>query len=707
MSFFTKLRNELESYLDEEKVELVHQAYLVAEKAHEGQMRRSGDPYITHPVAVAEILAKMRLDYQSIMAALMHDLLEDTPVSKAMVAEQFGDPVAELVDGVSKLTQMHFESRAEAQAENFRKMLLAMVRDIRVILVKLADRLHNMRTLATLPPKKRCRIARETLEIYAPIANRLGMHAFKTEFEDLGFATCHPMRYRILDSAVKKARGNRKEIVNTIQKALEEVLTQHRLKDFIVLGRQKHLYSIYKKMRVKRAHFAEIMDVYAFRIVVDHKDDCYRALGAVHSLYKPLPERFKDYIALPKANAYQSLHTTLFGPYGVPIEIQIRTNTMEQVAENGIAAHWLYKSADVAIDDAQLRAREWLKNLLEMQKNTGSSLEFIENVKIDLFPEEVYVFTPKGDILELSRGATPVDFAYAIHSDVGDSCVAAKVERRFAPLSMPLSNGQTVEIITAPGARPNPAWLNFVVTGKARSCIRHFLKNQKRAASIALGKQLLEQVLETNGLSKNYLSKKELSKVASGLHYKSADDLYEAIGLGNQMAPVILRRLIETDEHFSPEELVSGINCPLVIKGTEGMVVHYAECCKPIPGDPIVGCLAVGRGITVHLEHCHALEKLRHDRSQYLDMRWEDAIEGDFSTDLEVQVRNQRWVLAQIASVIADAGANIDDISVEQSDGELFTLHLTLLIKDRKHLELVMHRLDTLKVVESVKRVMR
>ncbi len=703
MSHFTELKDVLATYLDDEKIELVHQAYLIAEKAHEGQMRRSGDPYITHPVAVATILAHMHLDHESIMAALMHDVLEDTQVDKVYLTERFGPQVADLVDGVSKLTQIHFESRAEAQAENFRKMLLAMVRDIRVILVKLADRLHNMRTLKNMPPKKRRRIAKETLEIYAPIANRLGMHAFRIEFEDLGFAALCPMRYRILSAAVKKARGNRREIINEIKKALKGTLSTHHISQGQVLGRQKHLYGIYRKMKVRHASFAEIMDVYAFRIIVDTADDCYRTLGAVHALYKPIPERFKDYIAMPKANGYQSLHTTLFGPYGVPIEIQIRTLAMDRIAENGIAAHWLYKSPDSAVGDAQLKAREWLKGLLELQQRTGSSLEFIENVKIDLFPEDVYVFTPKGDIIELRRGATAVDFAYAIHSDIGNTCVAAKVERRFAPLSMPLSNGQTVEIVTAPGARPNAAWLNFVTTARARSCIRHYLKTQKRSAAISLGKELLEKSFEN--LQKDKEIKPEvLQDISKALHYKSVDELYEAIGLGNQMPAVIASRICEKLSGES-EVTVSDAAMPLSIKGTEGMVVTYAACCKPLPGDAIVGILKPGRGIEVHREQCSQIAQFLQDANRLMVMCWEKHIQGEFQTDIKIKVMNQRWVLAQLASAISEAEANIDNIVVNQGDGQLFTINLTLLVRDKAHLEKVMKRITAIKVVDGVERI--
>ena len=486
MSAIEVFADTLGNYLEPDQVNLVRRAYFYAEQAHDGQTRRSGEPYVTHPLAVANILADMHMDHQSLMAAMLHDVIEDTGIPKDALVEQFGDTVAELVDGVSKLTQMTFESKAEAQAENFQKMALAMARDIRVILVKLADRLHNMRTLGALAPEKRRRIAKETLEIYAPIANRLGMHSLSTEFEDLGFKAMYPMRSMLIDRAVRNARGNRKELLNRILESLQACLEREGLQGK-VMGREKHLYGIYQKMRGKKKSFNEIMDVYAFRIIVDKPDTCYRVLGAVHSLYKPFPGRFKDYIAIPKANGYQSLHTTLFGMHGVPIEIQIRTDEMEELANNGIAAHWVYKSKDEVINGNHARTRQWLKSVLELQQNAGNSLEFIENVKIDLFPDEVYIFTPKGRIMELPKGSTPVDFAYAVHTDIGNSCIACRVNRRLAPLSEPLESGETVEIITAPGARPNPAWLSFVITGKARSNIRHFLKHQRHPESIALG----------------------------------------------------------------------------------------------------------------------------------------------------------------------------------------------------------------------------
>ncbi|MBS0357700.1 MAG: bifunctional GTP diphosphokinase/guanosine-3',5'-bis pyrophosphate 3'-pyrophosphohydrolase [Proteobacteria bacterium] len=706
MGYFTSLGKELDKYLEPEQIELVHEAYLFACEAHKGQKRRSGEAYVTHPIAAATILAKMRMDYQSIIATLLHDVLEDTGLTKEELADSFGEDIAELVDGVSKLTQISFESRAEAQAENFRKMILAMVRDIRVILVKLADRLHNMRTLGVLPPKKRRRIARETIEIYAPIANRLGMHSLYIELENLGFQALYPMRYRILNEAVKKAHGDRQRIIDEIEATLKTSVKKQNVVVYSVYGRQKHLYSIYKKMRTKHSSFSDIMDVYGFRIVVDSVDACYRVLGIVHNLFKPVPERFKDYIAIPKVNGYQSLHTTLFGPYGVPLEIQIRTEDMDKVAENGIAAHWLYKSTGLNADEAQARVREWVKGLLEIQQSAGSSLEFIENVKIDLFPDEVYVFTPKGDILELPKGATPVDFAFAVHSDIGNSCVAAKVNRHLAPLSVPLMNGQTVEIITAPSVSPNPAWLNFVVTAKARSNIRHFLKTQQESESIELGKRLLERALDSFGMSLKDIDAKKLKTLVAELNYSSVNVLYGEIGLGNQVALLIAKRLLVSKKRIENLEGIVGQDeqHPLQIKGTEGMVVRYATCCRPIPGDPIVGCIRAGYGITVHEERCEKVAKFRNKPERFVNMAWEDDIEGTFKVDLTAEVINQRGVLAQLAGAVSAAEADIDNITVDPRDGECSRVQLTIVVRDRLHLARVMRRI---RAINSVTRLIR
>lgn len=706
MRLFKKLRRKLD-YLPDDKIEQIHQAYLVALDAHRGQKRRTGEPYITHPVAVSCILADMKMDYQTIMAALLHDVIEDTAIEKAVLTEKFGESVADLVDGVSKLTQIEFVSRAEAQAENFRKMVLAMAHDIRVILVKLADRLHNMRTLGSLPPGKRWRIAKETLEIFAPIAKRLGMRDFSVELEELGFQALYPRRYVILKNAVHRVRGNRKKMLSLIEKALIDALTNSKIPSFSVMGREKHLYSIYRKMRTKRIPFNEIMDVYAFRIIVDDVDTCYRVLGVVHNLFKPVPERFKDYIAIPKANGYQSLHTTLFGPYGLPIEVQIRTGEMHRVATSGIAAHWLYKSEEEGESKSHIRAQKWVQNLLELQQSAGSSIEFIENVKVDLFPDEVYIFTPRGDIKELPAGATALDFAYAVHTDIGNSCVAVKVDRQLAPLSTILSSGQTVEIITSLRARPNPAWLDFVMTGKARSSIRHFLKMQRKSESIALGKELLQKTLTSLSLSLKKMPQSVINFVLKEVKLNTLNDLLEEIGLGNRMAPLVARRMADVlakTQEKEVTELTPQNEVPLTIKGTEGMVVTFANCCNPIPGDPIVGVLTVGKGIMVHVDRCGTIAKLRRHPEFWIPLRWSDEVKGEFFVTIRVQVINAKGVLAELAQTVSDAGANIEDITIAERDGRHVIVSLKLMILNRAHLAKVMRNLRKLSAIERISR---
>lgn len=702
MQQFAELKDQLSKYLNKDQVSLVAMAYAMAEKAHTGQIRSSGDAYITHPLAVACILADMHMDYQSIIAAVLHDVIEDTSVSKEEIAATFGEKVAELVDGVSKLAQLKFESRAEAQAENLRKMMLAMARDIRVILIKLADRLHNMRTLESVSRDKQRRIALETLEIYAPIANRLGMNNFRVEFEDLGFSYLYPVRYRVLKEAVRKARGNRKEIINSIEQDLHENLKKNKIKTTSIIGREKHLYSLYRKMRFKDLSLSEIMDVYALRIVVKDIDSCYRVLGKVHGLYKPVHGRFKDYIAVPKANGYQSLHTTVLGHNGIPVEIQIRTEEMNNMAENGISAHWLYKSFgdDNSGNEAETRAREWLKGLLELQHNTGSSLEFIEHVKIDLYPDEVYVFTPTGEILSLPSGATCVDFAYSVHTDVGNSCIAAKIDRRLVPLSSRLSSGQTIEIITADGAHPNPAWLSFVVTGKARSNIRHWLKTQQISESRQLGKRLLERALAALSLTVETTAEENFVRVAKELKLSGKDELFEEVGLGNQMAPLVARRLAVD----SPKNADQNVT-PLAIKGTEGMVVSYAKCCRPIPGDPILGFLSAGRGMVIHRDNCNNVTEVRRYPEKYVFVQWAEEVIGEFAVDLRVDVLNKRGVLATLANALSDCNANIENVHVEERDDRHSALIFLIHIKDRKHLALIIRRLRSISIVIKVSRV--
>ncbi|MBD3671680.1 MAG: bifunctional GTP diphosphokinase/guanosine-3',5'-bis pyrophosphate 3'-pyrophosphohydrolase [Gammaproteobacteria bacterium] len=697
----------LEDYLEPEQVADIYQAYLFGAEAHEGQHRMTGEPYIYHPIQVARILSQLHMDHQSIIAAILHDVIEDTPTAKEQLVELFDEEVAELVDGVSKLTHIEFESKAEAQAENFRKMILAMTRDMRVILIKLADRLHNMRTLGIMRPDKKRRIARETLDIYAPIANRLGINNIRLELEDLGFKAMYPNRYRILSDAVKRARGNRKEIIDTIGQAIQARLNQEDLHGRVE-GREKHLYSIYKKMRDKHLSFHEVFDVYAFRIIVDRVDTCYRVLGAVHNLYKPIPGHFKDYIAIPKSNGYQSLHTALFSPYGVPIEVQIRTEEMDKVAESGIAAHWLYKSGITgdAGTSAQQRAREWMRELLEMQQKAGNSMEFLENVKIDLFPDEVYVFSPKGEIMELPRGATAVDYAYMVHSDVGNACVAAKIDRRLYPLHTRLHSGQTVEIITAPNARPNPAWLNFVVTAKARSTIRAYLKNMQREDSISLGRRMLERYLLAHDMDCDDLTEAQKAKLLEVFKAGTLEELLEAVGLGNRMPQLIVKVLFpEADEESleSREELEEEAR-PLFIRGTEGMVVNLAKCCRPIPGDPILGFISAGRGIVIHAQDCKNVVDYRKHPERWVDVQWESGAEGEYPVDLRVEVANRRGVLATVAATISETEANIDNVEMEERDGLHTALDLTVAVRNRQHLAHIMRRLRAL---ESVVRITR
>ncbi|OGT20531.1 MAG: bifunctional GTP diphosphokinase/guanosine-3',5'-bis(diphosphate) 3'-diphosphatase [Gammaproteobacteria bacterium RBG_16_57_12] len=697
------LCDRLSTYLEPAQVADVYRAYEFSARAHAGQHRLSGEPYISHPLEVASILADMRMDSRSIVAAILHDVIEDTPTAKEHIAAQFGEEVAELVDGVSKLTQVKFESAAEAQAANFRKMMLAMVRDIRVILIKLADRLHNMRTLGVMRPDKCRRIAMETLEIYVPIAHRLGMNTLRLELEELGFQAYYPARYRVLREAMLKARGNRKEIIQTIDTAISERLRQEKLPGR-VLGREKHLYSLYRKMRDKRLPFAEVLDVYAFRIVVDTVDTCYRVLGAIHNLYKPVPGRFKDYIAIPKSNGYQSLHTVLFGPYGVPIEVQIRTEEMNRLAEAGIAAHWLYKTEDKTSSNTQQRAHEWLRSLLELQQNAGNSLEFLENVKIDLFPDEVYVFTPKGQILELPRGATAVDFAYAVHSQIGNTCVAVKIDRKLMPLRTPLLNGQTVEVITAPGAHPNPVWLDFAVTGKARATIRNALKNLRKDEAAALGRRMLNKALLAFSSSLDAIPPEAVARMLKEMEYASLDQMLEALGLGARM-PLLVARSLMGVEPVLAREFEAGATKPLWIKGTEGMVVSFARCCRPIPGDPILGFISAGRGIVIHDEHCKNVSEFRNKPEKWIDVQWDDDVQGEFLVEIRVDVANRRGVLATVAACLSDNGANIENVSIQERDGIYSAMNFVITVSNRIHLANILRRLRAIPEVGRINRV--
>ncbi|MCL1092020.1 bifunctional GTP diphosphokinase/guanosine-3',5'-bis pyrophosphate 3'-pyrophosphohydrolase [Shewanella profunda] len=691
MYLFEGLKESASGYLEPEQVELLKQAYQVARDAHEGQMRTSGEPYITHPVAVARILAEMRLDHETLMAALLHDTIEDTHVTKDDLAELFGVAVAELVEGVSKLDKLKFRDKKEAQAENFRKMMMAMTQDIRVILIKLADRTHNMRTLGALRPDKRRRIARETLEIYAPIANRLGIHNIKTELEDLGFQAYYPMRYRVLKEVVKAARGNRKELIQGIEAAVYTRLNDAGIPGK-VKGREKNLYSIYNKMQSKELQFQEVMDIYAFRVIVDSIDTCYRVLGAMHGLYKPRPGRFKDYIAIPKANGYQSLHTSLFGPHGVPVEIQIRTEDMDQMADKGVAAHWAYKGSAEAGQGTttQVRARKWMQSLLELQQSASTSFEFVENVKTELFPEEIYVFTPEGRILELPVNATAVDFAYEVHTDVGNTCVGARVNRQAYPLSQPLISGQTVEIITAKGARPNAAWLNFVVTGKARAKIRQVLKSLKGDDAIALGRRLLNHALGKSKLDS--IAPEQIEKVVRDTKHANLNALLADIGLGNAMSIVIAQRLI--GDNLENQESRDAHLMP--IRGAEGMLVTFANCCRPIPGDAVIAHVSPGKGLVVHMENCANIRGYQGEPDKYIPVQW-DNVEGvEYQANLRVEIVNHQGALAKITSIIAAEGSNIHNLSTEERDGRVYLINLRISVKDRIHLANVMRRIRVL-----------
>ncbi|MBT8100402.1 MAG: bifunctional (p)ppGpp synthetase/guanosine-3',5'-bis(diphosphate) 3'-pyrophosphohydrolase [Gammaproteobacteria bacterium] len=694
----SRLTQTLATYIPSEQIDEVVRAYEFGRDAHEGQTRKTGEPYITHPIAVAQELAEMHLDAQAITAAILHDVVEDTEASIEDIEEKFGAEVAALVDGVSKLDQIQFHSRAEAQAESFRKMMLAMIEDIRVIMVKLADRLHNMKTLGAMPPDKVRRIARETLDIYAPIANRLGINRLKVELEDLGFKHLYPLRYRVIDKALKQSKGNQRQIVKKIS---EEFVTA--LKDdginADVIGREKHLYSVYKKMAEKKRPLTDVVDVYGFRIIVDDVSACYQALGIVHGLYKPMPGRFKDYVAIPRINGYQSLHTTLFGPKGLPLEVQIRTRNMDRVAESGVASHWQYKAEDKADATPQRRAREWLSKLAELQES-GSSEEFLESVKVDLFPDKIYVFTPKGDIMPLPKGATAVDFAYAVHTDVGNRTVAAKIDRGLVPLRTPLSNGQTVEIVSAKGAKPNPHWLTFVRTAKARTAIRHYMKTLRSAESIDLGKRLLDRSLKDLDSSLRKIGKTRMRTAVEELELGDVSELFEQIGLGERLAPLTARFLLGVGE----EDEKAAEQASLVIAGTEGMVVSYAKCCYPIPGDGVMGYLSSGRGVVIHRTNCGNLSNFRKQPEKWIAVSWEKDIDREFTSQITTDTVNKPGVLAEVAATIGDCGSNIEQVEVLGRHEDCSMLSFQLQVRDRSHLAEIMRNVRKMPNVIRVSR---
>lgn len=688
---FLQLKAKISAYLKPEDVARVESAYHFSALAHQGQLRTSGDPYISHPVAVATLIADWHLDAQALIAALLHDVMEDTQIGKAELAERFGKVAAELVDGLSKLDKIESRTHEEAQAENFRKMLLAMASDLRVILIKLADRLHNMRTLQAMRPAKRRRIASETLEIYAPIANRLGLNTLFRELQELSFEHKYPLRFRVLSKAIRSARGNRREVVGKVLAAIQERLPQWGI-EAEVQGREKHLYGIYRKMVEKHLTFSQVLDIYGFRVIVKDLPTCYLALGALHSMYKPMPGKFKDYLAIPKDNDYQSLHTTLIGPFGMPVEVQIRTRQMHHIAETGVASHWLYKEEENMFSGLQQKTHSWLQGLLELQTSSGEVTEFLEHVKIDLFPGEVYAFSPKGKIFSLPKGSTVVDFAYAVHSDVGNRCVACRINGDLMPLRSELRNGDQVEIITASHAHPNPAWLSYVRTGKARAQIRHFMKSAQQDESVSLGERLLNQALRPHGLTLGQISTFAWDRFLRDRGVRSRKDLFSDLGLGKRLPVIVARRLAQAQDQESgrPDVVKPKPAGAILIRGSEGIAVKLAHCCHPIPGDPIIGTIRKGQGLEVHLHDCPVVAKLRGDRARWVDVEWEPLGDRQFDVMIRVLTHNIRGVLAKVTSAIAEEDCNIQTVNMDNDQGDYTALNLTLQVRDRMHLARVM-----------------
>ncbi|MBL0162773.1 MAG: bifunctional (p)ppGpp synthetase/guanosine-3',5'-bis(diphosphate) 3'-pyrophosphohydrolase [Xanthomonadales bacterium] len=700
-AYVLALEDKLAGYLNPDQIERVRRAYELGAKAHRGQTRKSGEAYITHPVAVAGILADLRLDVETIIAAILHDTLEDTTVNAEQLTAEFGTTVTELVDGVTKLDKLQFKSRQEAAAESFRKMLLAMARDLRVILIKLADRLHNMRTLGSMEPESRRRIALETLEIYAPIAQRLGMNRFKAELQDLGFKAMYPDRHRVISARIRTALGNRREAMGRIEAALDARLSAEGLAHRTV-SRIKSAYSIYRKMRNEQKSFAQVMDVYGFRVVVDSVMHCYQALGAVHALFKPMDGRFRDFIAIPKANGYQSLHTVLFGSFGAPIEIQIRTEDMDAVADRGVAAHWAYKSDSDPANSAQNRAREWVSSLVDEQNRMPSSLEFIESVKVDLFPDEVYLFTPRGKILALPRNATALDFAYAVHTDVGSHAVAARVDKKLAPLRTRLESGQSVEIITAPSAVPSTQWLEWVVSAKARTAIRHFLKRLQHEDAIELGHRMLDRAMDAMGASLEILPPEQLTRYLEENKLRALEDLLADIALGNRTADRVARSLLQLQDESSfvyPSSVEK-----ILITGAERGILSFGNCCHPVPGDAIMGYLSAGKGIVVHRIECPNMAELRKSPERCLEIDWDTSVSGDYRVELRIIVANKPGVLAQVAAAVAQANSNIENVEYKERDLMSAALLFTIEVTSRKHLADVMRGVRRLAVVTAVYR---
>jgi GTP pyrophosphokinase len=709
MAEIAEFTRHLGHYLPPPDVALVERAFEFSESAHRGQFRKSGEPYITHPLAVASILSEWQLDAEGLAAALLHDVMEDTSVTRTELESTFGKPVAAMVDGLSKLDQIEFASREDAQAESFRKMLLAMARDVRVILIKLADRLHNMRTLDAMAPTHRKRIARETLDIYVPIANRLGLNALFLELQDLSFKHLYPLRYRILAHAIKTARGNRREVMNRLLDVIRDGFARANIAA-VVTGREKTVYSVYKKMREKHYTFSQVFDIYGVRVLVADKSTCYAALGVLHELYKPIPGKFKDYIAIPKANGYQSLHTTLFGPFGTPLEAQLRTHDMHRVAEAGVAAHWLYKSGgQLDLAEAQRETHRWLQSLLEIQSESRDSKEFLEHVKGDLFPDEIYLFTPKGKIMALPRGATAVDFAYGVHTDIGHHCVAARINYELLPLRTELKNGDHVEILTSPTARPNPSWLSFVATGKARSRIRHYLKGLQQKESAALGERLLNQALATLKVEPESITWDRWEALQREYGSKTQLEILADIGVGKRLSFVVAQALTRQPgkaEDTSAASTASGAKptAALTLRGVEGVAIQYAKCCRPVPGDAITGQFRKGQGLIVHSRDCATLRKQRIDGGELVDVEWAPDVQGVFESGVRVLVADRRGLLAELATAIGNADANIDTVSMERPDGSDVAMFFGLQVRDRRHLANLMRALRRVPDVHRVQR---
>jgi guanosine-3',5'-bis(diphosphate) 3'-pyrophosphohydrolase len=698
------LLKHLKRYLRRDELHKIRRAYEVGAAAHAGQTRKSGEPYITHPVAVAHILADIGLDGEAIVAAILHDTLEDTPLSREAIESEFGHDVVELVDGVTKLDKVNFRDRQEATAESFRKMVMAMARDLRVILIKLADRLHNMRTLGSMAPASRRRIARETLEIYAPIAQRLGMNRFKAELQDLGFAALYPMRHRVIAEHIRQLQGNRKQAIERIQESISRRLKQEGIRHRVV-SRVKSPYSIYQKMLKDRKPLSQVMDVYGVRVITDTPMHCYHALGAVHGLYKPVDGRFRDFVAIPKANGYQSLHTVLIGPFDAPIEVQVRTEDMNVVAERGVAAHWSYKTNGTG-SNAQNRARDWLAGLVEAQARTGSSAEFVENVKVDLFPDEVYVFTPRGDILPLPRGATVLDFAYAVHTSVGDHAVTARVDKKLSALRSKLDNGQTVEIVTAPSAQPHPGWLEFVATSRARTAIRNHLKRLQHEDAVELGHRMLDRALAARGGSIELIPAARLEQYLGELRFKRLEDLLSDIALGNRVAEQVAAQLLSSEniDADSPVAHPVAVGERILITGRERGVISFGQCCHPIPGDDIMGYLSAGKGVVVHQVVCRNMPEYRKAPERLVAIAWDRKVEGDFRVQLRIVVMNKPGVLAGVAAAIAAAESNIAHVEYTERDLEAAVLLFTIEVRDRRHLASVIRSVRHTEVVHSVQR---